>query len=96
METKLKCQNELLQLGQLQLELQRMNAENQRLRDMLSQVTNNYGDLQMRFVGLMQQQQQQQSHVDETAQQNHYKVSNKYFLYLCIIDLKSIMENLKF
>lgn len=43
------------ELAQLQVELQRMNVENQRLRDMLSQVTNNYNALQMHIVALMQQ-----------------------------------------
>jgi cell shape-determining protein MreC len=46
----------MLQLAQLQVELQKMNAENQRLKDMLSQVTNNYSALQMHFVALIQQQ----------------------------------------
>lgn len=45
----------MFQLAQLQVELQRMNVENQRLRDMLSQVTNNYNALQMHIVALMQQ-----------------------------------------
>nr|ACV92030.1 WRKY transcription factor 28 [(Populus tomentosa x Populus bolleana) x Populus tomentosa] len=46
-----------VELAQLQVELQKMNAENQRLKDMLSQVTNNYSALQMHFVALIQQQQ---------------------------------------
>nr|AFX83940.1 WRKY super family protein [Hevea brasiliensis] len=58
------------ELAQLQVELQRMNVENQRLRDMLSQVTNNYNALQMHLVALMQQQQQQQ-------QQNHGTEANQ-------------------
>lgn len=33
-----------------------MNAENHKLRDMLSQVNNNYHALQLHFVALMQQQ----------------------------------------
>lgn len=44
-------------MAQLQGELERMNAENQKLRGMLSQVTNNYSTLQMHLVTLMQQQQ---------------------------------------
>ncbi|KAB5560382.1 hypothetical protein DKX38_005339 [Salix brachista] len=44
-----------VELAQLQVELQKMNSENQRLKDMLSQVTNNYSALQMHFVALMQQ-----------------------------------------
>ncbi|KAB5533748.1 hypothetical protein DKX38_016834 [Salix brachista] len=53
-------------LAQLQVELQKMNTENRRLKDMLGQVTNNYSALQMHFVALMQQHQQQ----------NHGKESN--------------------
>ncbi|XP_049383212.1 WRKY transcription factor 6-like [Solanum stenotomum] len=45
------------ELAQLQVELRRMNAENQRLRGMLTQVTNNYTALQMHLATLMQQQQ---------------------------------------
>ncbi|XP_010244474.1 PREDICTED: probable WRKY transcription factor 31 [Nelumbo nucifera] len=44
------------ELAALQTELDRMNEENQRLRAMLSQVTNNYSALQMHLVTLMQQQ----------------------------------------
>ncbi|CAH9082276.1 unnamed protein product [Cuscuta europaea] len=40
----------------LKVELERMNAENQRLRGMLSQVSNNYAALQMHLANLMQQQ----------------------------------------
>ncbi|RAL49558.1 hypothetical protein DM860_012991 [Cuscuta australis] len=43
----------------LQAELERMNAENQRLRGMLSQVSNNYSSLQLHLATLIQQQQQQ-------------------------------------
>lgn len=46
-------------MAQLQVELERMNAENQKLRGMLNQVTNNYSTLQMHLVTLMQQQSQQ-------------------------------------
>ncbi|XP_016487932.1 WRKY transcription factor 6 [Nicotiana tabacum] len=46
-----------IELVQLQVELRRMNAENQRLRGMLTQVSNNYTALQMHLVTLMQQQQ---------------------------------------
>ncbi|KAK4421355.1 WRKY transcription factor 6 [Sesamum alatum] len=46
-----------IELGQLQVELERMNAENQRLRGMLTYVSNNYTALQMQLVTLMQQQQ---------------------------------------
>ncbi|KAK6917774.1 WRKY domain [Dillenia turbinata] len=43
--------------GILQAELERLNAENQRLKGMLNQVSNNYTSLQMHLVTLMQQQQ---------------------------------------
>lgn len=49
----------MVQVAQLQVELERMNAENQKLRGMLNQVTNNYSTLQMHLVTLMQQQSQQ-------------------------------------
>ncbi|XP_059297204.1 WRKY transcription factor 6-like [Lycium ferocissimum] len=48
-----RAQNEL---AQLQVELGRMNVENQRLRGMLTQVSNNYAALQMHLAALMQQQ----------------------------------------
>ncbi|CAN6552724.1 unnamed protein product [Malus baccata var. baccata] len=44
------------ELAQLQVELQRMNAENQRLKEMLGQVTNNYSALQMHLAAVVQQQ----------------------------------------
>ncbi|KAL0442957.1 UNVERIFIED_CONTAM: WRKY transcription factor 6 [Sesamum latifolium] len=55
------------ELAQLQVELERMNAENQRLRGMLTQVSNNYSALQMHLVTLMQQQ--QNSRTDSTQEQ---------------------------
>ncbi|KAK8501957.1 hypothetical protein V6N13_023266 [Hibiscus sabdariffa] len=44
------------ELAQLHVELKRMNAENQKLKDMLSHVNNNYTALQMHLVTFMQQQ----------------------------------------
>ncbi|GMI69092.1 hypothetical protein like AT1G62300 [Hibiscus trionum] len=44
------------ELAVLQVELERMNTENQRLREMLSQVTSNYNTVQKHLVTLMQQQ----------------------------------------
>lgn len=44
------------QLAVLQAELGRMNAENQRLRGMLNQVTTNYNALQVHLLSLMQNQ----------------------------------------
>lgn len=46
------------ELAVLQAELERMNSENQRLRDIVDEVTNNYNNLQMHLVTFMQQQQQ--------------------------------------
>ncbi|MCL7042329.1 hypothetical protein MKW94_025221 [Papaver nudicaule] len=43
------------ELEALQQELARMNSDNQKLRGMLNQVTNNYNTLQMQLVVLMQQ-----------------------------------------
>lgn len=46
------------ELAAMQAELGRMNEENQRLRGMLTQVTNSYQALQMHLVALMQQRTQ--------------------------------------
>nr|GMC85649.1 probable WRKY transcription factor 31 [Ipomoea batatas] len=46
------------EVGVIKAELDRMNAENQHLRDMLHQATNNYSALQTHLTSLMQQQQQ--------------------------------------
>uniref|UniRef100_A0ACD5VSM6 Uncharacterized protein n=1 Tax=Avena sativa TaxID=4498 RepID=A0ACD5VSM6_AVESA len=46
------------ELAAMQAELSRMNEENQRLRGMLTQVTNSYQALQMHLVALMQQRSQ--------------------------------------
>lgn len=40
----------------LQVELERMNAENQQLKEMLNQATTNYSALQMHLMNLMQNQ----------------------------------------
>ncbi|XP_073118587.1 probable WRKY transcription factor 31 [Henckelia pumila] len=61
------------ELAQLQVELERMNAENMRLRGMLTQVSNNYTAMQMHLVTLMQQQ--QISRTDST--QEHEIVDRK-------------------
>ncbi|CAH1448254.1 unnamed protein product [Lactuca virosa] len=46
-------------LKDIQNELERMNIENQRLREMCLQVSNNYNALQTHFVTLMHQQEQE-------------------------------------
>lgn len=43
-----------MQLAQLQMELQRMNSENKKLKEMLTHVSGNYTALQMHLVALMQ------------------------------------------
>ncbi|KAK9935992.1 hypothetical protein M0R45_012859 [Rubus argutus] len=65
------------ELAQLQLDLQRMNAENQRLKEMLGQVTNNYNALQMHLVAVVQQQQQNQAAADQTSQDHDQNVEGK-------------------
>ncbi|KAK1396117.1 WRKY domain-containing protein [Heracleum sosnowskyi] len=49
------------ELAVLHAELERMNSENQRLRDLVDEVTNNYNNLQMHLVTFMQQQQHQKA-----------------------------------
>lgn len=53
--------------GKIQSELKRMVTENQRLRGMVSQVTNNYSALQMQIITVMQQRQNARA---ETAQEH--------------------------
>lgn len=48
-----------MQLAVVQAELNRMNAENQRLRDLLNQVNNNYHVLHMHLKTLTQGQKYQ-------------------------------------
>ncbi|KAH9613271.1 hypothetical protein KSS87_013249 [Heliosperma pusillum] len=61
-------------LAVLQGELERMNAENQKLKNMLSQVSQNYNALQMHLVTLMQQQQLQKS---ENTQEHEANIQGK-------------------
>uniref|UniRef100_A0A5B6ZKV7 Putative WRKY transcription factor 31 n=1 Tax=Davidia involucrata TaxID=16924 RepID=A0A5B6ZKV7_DAVIN len=63
------------ELAVLQAEIERMSTENQHLREMLNQVTNNYNTLQMHLVTLMKQQQDQKS--DTTDQQHDQMVDVK-------------------
>ncbi|KAI3465630.1 hypothetical protein Pfo_022293 [Paulownia fortunei] len=48
------------ELGVLKIELERMSSENQRLKEMLNQVTNNYNGLQTHLLTVMKQQKQEQ------------------------------------
>ncbi|KAL6975688.1 hypothetical protein U1Q18_024483 [Sarracenia purpurea var. burkii] len=67
------------ELAVLQVEMERINLENQRLRETLNQVTSNYNALQMHLMTLMRQQhqhqhQQQDDHKSDDAEehdQNH-------------------------
>ncbi|CAL0301144.1 unnamed protein product [Lupinus luteus] len=54
------------ELAQMQMELQRMNSENQKLKEMLSHVSGNYTALQMHLVALMQQQQLEKPRSEST------------------------------
>ncbi|XP_030518505.1 probable WRKY transcription factor 31 isoform X2 [Rhodamnia argentea] len=54
------------ELAHLQVQLQRMNAENHRLREMLGQVSSNYSSLQLHLSSLLQQQQQQNNGAELT------------------------------
>ncbi|TKY72179.1 WRKY transcription factor 6 [Spatholobus suberectus] len=56
------------ELAQLQVELQRMNAENKKLKEMLSHVTGNYTALQMHLMTIMQQNQRTESTENEVVQ----------------------------
>ncbi|KAL6573829.1 DNA binding domain [Orobanche hederae] len=58
------------ELAQLQVGLERMKAENLRLRGMLTQVNSNYSGLQMHLYMLMQQQQQQNQIVERKSEEN--------------------------
>lgn len=53
----------LIQLAQLQMELQRMNSENKKLKEMLNHVTGNYTALQMQLMALMQKNHQTENEV---------------------------------
>nr|QQV37215.1 WRKY transcription factor [Boehmeria nivea] len=64
-----------IELAQLQVQLQRMNAENQKLREMLSQVTSNYSALHMQFVAVTSQH-QKIANLAETSQE-HENVEGK-------------------
>ncbi|XP_022753920.1 probable WRKY transcription factor 31 [Durio zibethinus] len=58
------------QLADIRAELERINAENQRLRVTLNQVNSNYCALQMHLVSLMQRQQNQSAESSEATKLN--------------------------
>ncbi|KAI9123383.1 hypothetical protein K1719_004683 [Acacia pycnantha] len=66
-DAEIKRAKSSTELAQLQEELQRMNAENVKLRDMLTHVSDNYTALQMHLVALTQQQHQQIQRTQSTA-----------------------------
>ncbi|KAL4555542.1 hypothetical protein LXL04_038164 [Taraxacum kok-saghyz] len=58
------------ELAVVQAELERMNTENQRLREVLDQVTNNYNTLQMHLVTMMQQKQREEQSTEDHKTSN--------------------------
>ncbi|GAB2298900.1 hypothetical protein Dimus_032978 [Dionaea muscipula] len=60
------------ELAMLRTELERMNVENQRLKGLISQVSNNYTALQLQIVALMQQ-----NHKPESSVQSKKVVQEK-------------------
>ncbi|KAL4563018.1 hypothetical protein LXL04_027049 [Taraxacum kok-saghyz] len=56
-----RSRNTIDKLNEIRDELERMNMENQRLREMCLQVSNNYNALQMHYVNVMHQQEQELS-----------------------------------
>ncbi|KAG7650291.1 WRKY transcription factor 6 [Arabidopsis thaliana] len=78
MEDK-RAKNELVKL---QDELKKMTMDNQKLRELLTQVSNSYTSLQMHLVSLMQQQQQQNNKVIEAAEKPEETIVPRQFIDL--------------
>ncbi|XP_039050147.1 WRKY transcription factor 6-like isoform X2 [Hibiscus syriacus] len=76
------------ELTQLQVELKRMNAENQKLKDMLSHVNNNYTALQMHLVTLMQQQRNRETEFQVQEMKSEEKKHGEEIMPLKILDLR--------
>ncbi|KAH1055649.1 hypothetical protein J1N35_033714 [Gossypium stocksii] len=68
------------EVAQLQVELKRMNAENQKLKDMVNDVSNNYSALQMHLVTLMQQHQRHE--INEVKEQEASLIVPRQFMDL--------------
>ncbi|XP_057962083.1 probable WRKY transcription factor 31 [Malania oleifera] len=66
------------ELAMLQMELERMNKENQKLKEMLAQVTNNYSTLHMHFLTLMQHQQNRPADAPHEANEDGKSEENKH------------------
>lgn len=60
-----------MQNAQLREELKKASEDNQRLKEMLSQTTNNFNSLQMQLVAVMRQQ-----------EDHHHLVINTHFFVL--------------
>ncbi|XWS12865.1 hypothetical protein CRYUN_Cryun37aG0127200 [Craigia yunnanensis] len=65
------------ELAQLQAELKRITGENQKLRDMISHVSNNYSALQMHLMTLMQQQKNPEAESNQEAEIQERKTEVK-------------------
>ncbi|KAG9132056.1 hypothetical protein Leryth_026986 [Lithospermum erythrorhizon] len=63
------------ELIKLQMELEHTHVENQKLRGILTQVTNNYNALHMHLINLMQQQ--KNASTSETTHQQHEHIDRK-------------------
>ncbi|XP_044501646.1 probable WRKY transcription factor 31 isoform X2 [Mangifera indica] len=66
----------------LKAELERLNAENQRLRDMLNQATSNYNILQMHLITLGQQQEKKSDEQGEEKKQIGGFLAPRQFVHL--------------
>jgi hypothetical protein len=73
------------------MELQKMNTENQRLKDMLGQVTTSYSALQMHFAALMQQHQQQNHGKESNTEQQVINFVSKQLTVPSILDMMAMM-----
>ncbi|KAL0736869.1 hypothetical protein Bca4012_013079 [Brassica carinata] len=78
MEDK-RTKNEMVKLRD---ELKKVTIENQKLRELLTQVSNSYASLQMHLVSLMQQQQEQQNKAIEAADKSEETIVPRQFLDL--------------
>ncbi|XP_039037489.1 probable WRKY transcription factor 31 isoform X2 [Hibiscus syriacus] len=76
------------ELVQLQVELKRANAENQKLKDMLSHVNNNYTALQMHLVSLMQQQRNRETEFQVQEVKSEENKQGEEIMPLKIIDVR--------
>ena len=69
-EKRTKCEN-----AQLREELKKASEDNQRLKQMLSQTTNNFNSLQMQLVAVMRQQ---EDHHHLATTENNDNVKNRH------------------